>query len=237
MLKFADLSKGSARFGRFRPNYCHFARVVRVVRVKTASHFGHCRRAPTDVITPSSTATHCPSPRRLLEPTCRRRARAEPRARRSLVAHRRPCRARAAPRAPVWPHRRAPTGVIAPSSVATLPAAAPAPPSHTTTARASRAARTSFLDRAPPTLSSVRRSCCRAPRALDDTTTLLSFCCSPRHRSPRLLNLDLGRRLRRRASAAPRACRRSDRTPLFNRARADRRGLRFPGLALSHPTR
>ena len=40
--KFADLSKLPARFGRFRPNYCHFARVVRVVRVKIASRFGHC---------------------------------------------------------------------------------------------------------------------------------------------------------------------------------------------------
>ena len=53
------------------------------------------RRAPTDAITPSSAATHRPSPRRLLEPTRRRRPRAEPRTRRSLVTRGRPCRARA----------------------------------------------------------------------------------------------------------------------------------------------
>ena len=44
IFKFADLSELSARFGRFRPSYCHVARVVRVVRVKIASRLGHCAR-------------------------------------------------------------------------------------------------------------------------------------------------------------------------------------------------
>ena len=34
IFKFADLRMIPAIFGRFRPNYCHFSRVVRVVRVK-----------------------------------------------------------------------------------------------------------------------------------------------------------------------------------------------------------
>ena len=41
MLKVADLSKLSARFGRFLPNYPGFLGVVRVVRVKIASRFRH----------------------------------------------------------------------------------------------------------------------------------------------------------------------------------------------------
>ena len=42
MLKVADLSKLSARFGRFLPNYYPgFLGVVRVVRVKIASRFRH----------------------------------------------------------------------------------------------------------------------------------------------------------------------------------------------------
>ena len=43
MLKGADLSKLSARFGRFLPNYPGFLGVVRVVRVKIASRFPHCK--------------------------------------------------------------------------------------------------------------------------------------------------------------------------------------------------
>ena len=50
--KFADLlSKLPAKFGRFRPNYCHFARVVRVVGVKIVSRLGHwqwCARSFAD---------------------------------------------------------------------------------------------------------------------------------------------------------------------------------------------
>ena len=41
VFKFADLSKLPARFGRFRSNYCHLSRVVRVVRVKLVSRSGH----------------------------------------------------------------------------------------------------------------------------------------------------------------------------------------------------
>ena len=65
-----------------------------------------------------------------LEPTRRRRACSEPRARRSLIAPstsssaRRSCRR--AGRAPFRPHRRAPTDVITFSFVAALPIAVPA---------------------------------------------------------------------------------------------------------------
>ena len=74
----------------------------------------------------------CPAYRRAssLEPTRRRRARAEPRARRSFIVPptlsctRRPCcHAR---RAPFWPYRRAPTDVITLSFVAALPTTVPA---------------------------------------------------------------------------------------------------------------
>ena len=63
-------------------------------RAPRAPCWPHCR-APTDVTTPSFVATHRPSPRWLREPTRRQRARAEPRARRSLIARHRPRRARA----------------------------------------------------------------------------------------------------------------------------------------------
>ena len=75
----------------------------------------------------------CLSPRRLTRAAIRRRARAEPRARRSLIAPptsssaRRSCRR--AQRAPFRSHRRAPTDAITLSFVAALPIAAPAHPS------------------------------------------------------------------------------------------------------------
>ena len=50
------------------------------------------RRAPTDGITPSFVAALCPSPCRLHDPTRRRRASAEPQARRSSLERRRPYR-------------------------------------------------------------------------------------------------------------------------------------------------
>ena len=83
------------------------------------------RRAPIDVDTPSSAATHRPSPRRLHDPSRRRQQalngeRAVPpwsTAGHTAGAH---SSLRRAPRALCWPHRRAPTDVSTPSFVAAL---------------------------------------------------------------------------------------------------------------------
>jgi len=97
-----------------------------------------CAACAVPAAPPSANRRHhaqlrcCPAYRRAgsLEPTPRQRARAEPRARRSLIAPptspsaRQSCRR--AQRAPFRPHRQAPTDVITLSFVAALPIAAPA---------------------------------------------------------------------------------------------------------------
>ena len=104
-----------------------------------------------------------------LEPTRRRRARAEPRARRSLIAPstsssaRRSCRR--APRAPFRTHRRAPTDAhhVQLRCCSAYRRAGSLEPTRRRRARAEPRARRSLI--APSTSSSARRSCRRAPRA------------------------------------------------------------------------
>ena len=121
-------------------------------RVRRLPH----RRAPTDAILSLSFVAAPPSSPRAgsPEPTRRRRARAEPRARRSLIAPPASSSARrsvsSCSACAAWPHRRAPTDVILTLSFVAAPPSHPRRLTEPTRRRASarRAASTSFLDRA-----------------------------------------------------------------------------------------
>ena len=174
-----------------------------------------------------------------LEPTRRRRARAEPRARRSLIAP--PTSSTRADRVVVRRVRRPgrtagrrPTSSSRSASLLLCHRRAGSPRADTTTASARRAASTSFLDRAAD-LVDARRSCRRAPRAPSrthrraPTDVILTFSfvaalpiAAPAHLEPTR---------RRRARAEPRA-RRSLIAPPTSSTRADRvvvRRVRRPG--------
>ena len=128
------------------------------------------RRAPTDVILTFSFVAALPiaAPAHL-EPPRRRRARAEPRARRSLIAP--PTSSTRADRVVVRRVRRPgrtagrrPTSSSRSASLLLCLSPRRLTRADTTTASARRAASTSFLDRAVD-LVDARRSCRRAPRA------------------------------------------------------------------------
>ena len=61
--KFADLSKLSARFGRFRPSYCHSAWVVRVIRVKNRKSLRALCKANAGSAWAVARRVHCTSGR------------------------------------------------------------------------------------------------------------------------------------------------------------------------------
>ena len=212
------------------------------------------RRAPTD-------AHHvqlrcCSAYRRAgsLEPTRRRRARAEPRVSRSLIAPstsssaRRSCRR--APRAPFRTHRRAPTDAITFSFVAEL-CLSPRrlTRADTTTASARRAASTSFLDRAVDLVerAPIVSSCAAcavpdAPPSADRRHHVQLRCCSAYRRAG---SLEPTRRRRARAeprarrsliapstsSSARRSCRRAPRAPFRTHRRAPTDAITFSFVA------
>ena len=114
------------------------------------------RRAPTNVITPSVVAALCPLQRRLHEPKWRRRASAEPRARRSFLERRRSNRWRAlvVSSGAVYAALAAPPSADlrhhAQLRCRSLPIATPASRALTTKTSKRRAASVPIVPRAPP---------------------------------------------------------------------------------------